>query len=84
MTKIAIVTGASSGMGKAVAIYLAKQNYHVVLIARSESKLKLRLKKSFEAGGSSETSLLIFLNAKGVGLAIERIINHHGPNRFII
>lgn len=39
MKKIAIVTGASSGIGKAVALDLAK-HYHVILVARSEDKLK--------------------------------------------
>lgn len=40
MKKIAIVTGASNGIGKAVAKDLANQHYHVILIARSEDKLK--------------------------------------------
>ena len=36
--KLAIVTGASAGIGKAVAIYLAQKDYHVVLMARSLKK----------------------------------------------
>lgn len=38
--KIALVTGASSGIGKSVAIFLAKNDYFVILLARSEEKLK--------------------------------------------
>lgn len=38
--KIALVTGASSGIGKSVAIFLAKNGYFVILLARSEEKLK--------------------------------------------
>ncbi len=39
--KIAVVTEASSGIGEAVAIMLAKQNYHVILVAKSQTKLNL-------------------------------------------
>ena len=45
MKKFAMVTGASSGIGKAISIYLAGKDYHVILIARSEKKLKNMRKK---------------------------------------
>jgi len=39
--KIALVTGAGKGIGKAVAIALAKEGVHVGLIARTENDLKV-------------------------------------------
>lgn len=39
MFKTAIVTGASSGIGKAIALKLAKEGINVVLAARNEAKL---------------------------------------------
>lgn len=39
MTKTAIVTGASSGIGKAIATKLAEEGINVVLVARSKDKL---------------------------------------------
>lgn len=39
--RIAIVTGASTGIGKATAIEMAKAGYFVYLVARSAEKLKL-------------------------------------------
>ena len=36
----ALVTGASSGIGKKIAIELAKRNYDLILVSRDEEKLK--------------------------------------------
>lgn len=44
---VALVTGASSGIGKDIAIELAKRNYDVILVARNEEKLN-ELKKNIE------------------------------------
>jgi len=38
MTKTALVTGAASGIGKAVATGLARQGYHVVALVRNEER----------------------------------------------
>ena len=76
--KIAIVTGASSGIGKAVAIYLSKQNYHVVLIARSENKLQITLEEINQNGKSAEICPLDVSDSAKVFLAINKIINNHG------
>ena len=37
---LALITGASDGIGKAYAYELAKKNYNLILIARREEKLK--------------------------------------------
>lgn len=48
--KIVIITGASSGIGNATAIKLAKEGASVVLCARSEDELN-KLKDKIESGG---------------------------------
>ena len=37
----AIITGGSSGIGKATAIMLAKEGAHISIIARNQEKLKI-------------------------------------------
>ena len=40
MDNVAIITGASRGIGKKIALYLAKDGYNVLLLARNEEMLK--------------------------------------------
>lgn len=50
MVKTAVVTGASSGIGKAIALKLAEEKYNVVLAARRLEKLKELEQMINEAG----------------------------------
>ena len=58
MVKLALITGASSGIGEALAIEMARRNYKVILVARSEDRLKLISDRIKNEGGES-----IFLRA---------------------
>ncbi|MBU0530309.1 MAG: SDR family oxidoreductase [Nanoarchaeota archaeon] len=52
--KIAVITGASTGIGKAIAVEFAKEGAVVILNARSIDGLKQTLKLVKEAGGDGE------------------------------
>ena len=58
MQPVAVVTGASSGIGAATAIGLAGAGYHVVLAARRADRLDEVTSKISAQGGSTETHLL--------------------------
>lgn len=62
----ALVTGASSGIGKDIAIYLDSLGYDLVLVARSEDKLKeicknLKSAEYYICDLSKEKSVLHFM-----------------------
>lgn len=51
--KVIIITGASSGIGEATALYLAKNGATVVLAARNEGKLRSLTERIKNEGGSA-------------------------------
>lgn len=66
--KTAIITGASTGIGKAVAFKLSENGYRVLLIARTSKKLDQIMKEIESKGGKAEyysVDLSNELNVKG-------------------
>lgn len=55
---IAIVTGASTGIGKEISIKLSDNNYHVLLVSRKKSKLQ-EVEKQIKKNGNDCTSFSI-------------------------
>jgi NADP-dependent 3-hydroxy acid dehydrogenase YdfG len=58
MQPVAVVTGASSGIGAATAAGLAGAGYHVVLAARRAERLAEVATRITDQGGSAQTSIL--------------------------
>lgn len=75
--KIAIITGAGSGIGRAIALDLAHQNYHVILIGRHAKKLHLTVDQIKKSRKNAYCVELDISNEKQVKLAIKEIIKLH-------
>src|SRR5689334_24909784 len=58
MTGVAVVTGASSGIGAATAVRLAEAGYHVVAAARRSDRVEALAEQIRGKGGRAEASTL--------------------------
>lgn len=77
--KVALITGASKGIGKSVAIGLAKLGYKVVLTSRDQNNLK-KVEKEIQ-DNHSPNPLIIPLdvtNSKQIAETIKRVIKETG------
>jgi short-subunit dehydrogenase len=86
---VALVTGASIGIGREMALQLAQEGHDLVLVARSEGKLKElagELKQKYGANGTVISSDLgkpgsaqaLFDAVKAKGIAVDVLINNAG------
>lgn len=76
--RVALVTGASRGIGKGVALRLAAAGRHVVLMARSEGPLT-DLKAQIEAGGgTASVKACDIADSKAFAAAIDAVGTEHG------
>ena len=76
--QVAIVTGASQGLGKAVAIALGQNGAHVVCFARNAEKLAVTVGEIEAAGGKGEACPVDVTDRKAVAEAIANISKTHG------
>ncbi|MFM9014359.1 MAG: SDR family NAD(P)-dependent oxidoreductase [Gemmatimonadota bacterium] len=88
MRKVAIVTGASSGIGEALALAMAAQGTHVVLVARSVDRLTALAARIESAGGratvlpadlaSPGAAQRLFDEVERRGLPVDTLVNNAG------
>jgi uncharacterized protein len=86
---IALITGASGGIGEAFAIEHAKRGGHVALVARNEEKLKalaVKLQETFKVSayvlpldlGSEGAAAKVFSWTEDLNLQVDILINNAG------
>ena len=91
MTRTALVTGSTSGIGKAFADKLASEKYGLVLVSRDTEKLKAQARVLSETHGIAVSTIPLDLAAPGAaqtvfdavrerGLSIQVLINNAGFN----
>jgi 3-oxoacyl-[acyl-carrier protein] reductase len=71
--KVALVTGASRGLGKAIALALAAEGASIAAVARSEEALKETLEAIRATGGVAEPYALDIADEAAVDAAVEKI-----------
>jgi len=76
--KIALVTGAGTGVGQACALALSRENYLVVLVGRRIEKLDETASKILSLGGDSLTIAMDVSNPEEVTQAFEEIASLYG------
>jgi 3-oxoacyl-[acyl-carrier protein] reductase len=76
--KVALVTGASRGLGRAIALALAAEGASIAAIARSEDALKDTLEAIRAAGGTAEPFALDVSDEAAVEATIEKISTRFG------
>ncbi|MFP6584557.1 MAG: 3-oxoacyl-ACP reductase FabG [Candidatus Hydrogenedentota bacterium] len=76
--QVALVTGGSRGIGRAIALALAKSGRHVIVNYRSQQKSALEVAKSIEAeGGTAEICAFDVADGEATATAIEQLYEKH-------
>ena len=73
INKKAVVTGAASGIGKAIAIIFAKQGAQVELLDMNEQGLQETAKEITDAGGTAQPHMADVTNQSAIKLLFEKI-----------
>ncbi len=82
--RIALVTGASQGIGEAIARQLAKQGAMVVCAARTEAKLVAVVASILEGGGKADHVVLDLASPDSVRAAIASTVERHGALHILV
>ncbi|TFJ92911.1 3-ketoacyl-ACP reductase [Lentibacillus salicampi] len=77
--KVAYITGAGSGIGRATALELAREGVHVGLIARTESKLKAVAEEAEAQGVKAVYVPCDISEMEEVHLAVDKLEQDLGP-----
>jgi NADP-dependent 3-hydroxy acid dehydrogenase YdfG len=75
---VAVITGASSGIGRATALRLAREGAAVVLVGRRRDRLEVGAKEIAAAGGRAEVIALDITRADAAAEVVETTIGRLG------
>jgi NAD(P)-dependent dehydrogenase (short-subunit alcohol dehydrogenase family) len=82
--QLAVVTGASSGLGEATAVRLAELGARVALLARSQADLDRVAARISGSGGAALTLPADLADPDAVVAATERLVSTGGPPRVLV
>ncbi|WP_111658219.1 SDR family oxidoreductase [Isoalcanivorax indicus] len=76
--RVVLVTGATSGIGKAAALKLARAGAHVLLVARTKEKLDETLEEIEKLGGRAEAYSADVSELDDCDRLVEQVLKDHG------
>lgn len=76
--KTVIITGASQGIGEAIALKLAQEGYHTILLARNEAKLQAVKAQILLQGGKASYYKCDITDAHAVAETLQKIQQDEG------
>ena len=76
--RVAIVTGASSGIGRATALRLARDGCHIVAVGRDHDALDVLCREIRGSGGVADPVIADVTSADGPGRIVAEAIRVHG------
>lgn len=82
--RIALVTGASQGIGRAIALRLAANGAHVALAARNQEKLAEVAAEIAAAGGVAHSFALDISNEESIKACAKAVIAHFGRIEILV
>jgi 3-oxoacyl-[acyl-carrier protein] reductase len=80
----ALVTGASQGLGKAIAIAFGKAGANVACVARNAAKLKETVDAVLAAGGTAEAFACDVTQGTAVDQVVEQVVGKFGGLQIIV
>jgi short-subunit dehydrogenase len=81
---LAVVTGASSGIGEATARALAAQGSHVVLLARNVDRLNAIVDNVRRQGHKADAFAVDMADATAIGRAVQQLTEAHGSPDILV
>jgi len=82
--KVALVTGASRGLGRVIAASMAEAGAHVILAARGKQKLEEAVQAIRKAGGKADCEAVDLADEKAVVATFVRIRDQHGSPHILV
>jgi len=84
MSKIAVVTGAGSGVGQAVALWMAREGWSVALVGRRAEPLEQTIRQAGQNGSNMLAAPCDVASAEGVEKMAAAVAQRLGPPQVLV